>query len=113
LKLLTKDHSLVQEQIDQGLITPEEARRHANRNIILQAVGVEKELALDIVSGKISPGDIFLLCSDGLTDMVADDKITEAVALTTPVEIRAQYLVDLAKEAGGMDNITVVLAETV
>jgi len=113
LKQLTKDHSLVQEQIDQGLITSDEARRHANRNIILRAVGVEESMALDIVSGKAFPGDLFLLCSDGLTDMVADDAILEAVATTSPVESRALRLVNLAKEAGGQDNITVVLAETV
>jgi protein phosphatase len=113
LKQLTKDHSLVQEQIDQGLITADEARSHANRNIILRAVGVEEELALDIVSGKASPGDLFLLCSDGLTDMVADETIREAVASTSPVESRVQSLVELAKGAGGHDNITVVLAETV
>ena len=113
LKQLTKDHSLVQEQVDQGLITSEEARRHANRNIILRAVGVEESLALDIVSGKASPGDVFLLCSDGLTDMITDDIILETVATTSPVENRAQCLVDLAKAAGGLDNITIVLAEAI
>jgi len=113
LKQLTKDHSLVQEQVDQGLITSEEARHHANKNIILRAVGVEESLALDIVSGKASPGDVFLLCSDGLTDMITDDIILEAVATTSPAENRVQHLVELAKAAGGLDNITAVLAETI
>ena len=113
LKQLTKDHSLVQEQIDQGLITPEEARRHAKRNIILRAVGVEEEVALDIVSGKASLGDLFLLCSDGLTDMITDNAIHEALAAVSAAENRVGNLIELAKEAGGQDNITVVLAETV
>jgi protein phosphatase len=113
LKQLTKDHSLVQQQIDQGLITPEEARNHANRNIILRALGVEEEVALDIVTGKASPGDLFLLCSDGLTDMVTDDSILDTLASASPTADRTDRLISLAKEAGGLDNITVVLAEAV
>lgn len=113
LKQLTKDHSLVQEQIDQGLITAEDALHHANRNIILRAVGVEEEVALDIISGRASPGDLFLLCSDGLTDMINDNTIFDALSSSSLSENRACRLIELAKEAGGLDNVTVVLAEIV
>jgi PPM family protein phosphatase len=113
LKQLTKDHSLVQEQIDQGLITPMEARSHTMRNVILRAVGVGEDLALDIVRGKATRGDIFLLCSDGLTDMLSDDIIQEAVLSISPVEDKIAQLIDLAKAAGGLDNITVTLVEMV
>ena len=79
LKQLTRDHSLVQEQLDQGLITQEEARRHAMRNVILRAVGVNDTVALDILKGKKKSGDLFLLCSDGLTDMVAEAMVKSAL----------------------------------
>jgi serine/threonine protein phosphatase PrpC len=111
LKQLTKDHSLVQEQVDLGLITPTEARTHSMRNVILRAVGVEEDLALDIVRGKTIQGDLFLLCSDGLTDMISDDIIQEAVLSERPVEDKITHLIDLAKAAGGFDNITVALVE--
>jgi protein phosphatase len=111
LKQLTKDHSLVQEQVDLGLITPMEARVHTMRNVILRAVGVTEELALDIVRGQTAPGDIFLLCSDGLTDMLSDDIIQETVLSSATVENKASRLIDLAKTAGGFDNITVALIE--
>lgn len=113
LKQLTKDHSLVQEQIDLGLITPMEARAHAMRNVILRAVGVEENLALDIVQGKAIRGDLFLLCSDGLTDMITDATIQEAVLSISPMEDKITQLIDLAKAAGGLDNITVALVEMI
>ncbi len=112
LTQLTKDHSLVQEQIDLGHITPAEARTHSMRNVILRAVGVEEDLALDIVRGKVSTGDLFLLCSDGLTDMLSDDTIREAVLPAAPVEDKIERLINLAKASGGLDNITVALVET-
>jgi protein phosphatase len=108
---LTKDHSLVQEQIDQGMITPEQARHHSMRNIILKAVGVRPSPALDTLSGPAFSGDIFLLCSDGLTDMVEDHEIAAILGKGTPLQSRVDELVESAKRAGGKDNITVVLAE--
>mgnify|MGYP000088421998 CR=1 FL=1 len=111
LKQLTKDHSLVQEQIDQGLITPEQARSHKMRNIILRAVGVKPSPSLDILRGPIFSGDIFLLCSDGLTDMVEDSKISSILEGRDSVQLKVEALVESAKEAGGKDNITVVLSE--
>lgn len=111
LKQLTKDHSLVQDQIDQGLITEEQARSHSMRNIILRAVGVRPSPALDTLRGPIFSGDIFLLCSDGLTDLVDDDAICAVLSHNGNLEKKTEKLVDLAKQAGGKDNITVVLAK--
>ena len=111
LKQLTKDHSLVQDQIDQGLITEAQARSHSMRNIILRAVGVRPSPALDTLRGPIFSGDIFLLCSDGLTDLVDDPTICEVLSHNGNLEKKTAELVELAKQAGGKDNITVVLAK--
>lgn len=111
LKQLTKDHSLVQDQIDQGALTPEEARNHSLRHVILRAVGTEESLALDLIRGKTYPEDLFLLCSDGLTDMVDDDLIGHVLKSTDSLSHKVEKLIELAKSAGGNDNITVVLSE--
>lgn len=111
LKQLTKDHSLVQDQIDQGLITEEQARTHSMRNVILRAVGVRPSPALDTLRGPVYQGDIFLLCSDGLTDLVEDSEINGVLNLNGDLVLKSEHLIDLAKKAGGKDNITVVLAE--
>ncbi len=111
LKQITKDHSLVQDQIDQGLITEEQARSHSMRNVILRAVGVRPSPALDTLRGPIFQGDLFLLCSDGLTDMVEDKDIAQVLGHNGDLNHKADQLVELAKQAGGKDNITVVLAE--
>ncbi len=110
LKQLTQDHSFVQDQINQGLISLEEAKNHHLRNVILRAVGVSDKLSLDILKGKILQGDLFLLCSDGLTDMVEDSKIQQVLSAPTPLPQKADELIDAAKSAGGNDNITVVLS---
>ena len=109
LRQLTQDHTLVQEQIEEGLISSENIRNHPLRNIILRALGQERELALDLLRGKILPGDLFLLCSDGLTDMVQDDQIQEILSSDIDIHRKADKLVESAKAAGGKDNITVVL----
>jgi protein phosphatase len=106
---VTKDHSFVQEQVDQGMLTPEQARVHAYRHMILRAVGIHDSLAVDLISGKAYPGDIFLLCSDGLSDMVEDSLIEETLASDLSLEARADRLIRTACEAGGHDNVTVVL----
>lgn len=111
LKQLTKDHSLVQDQIDQGLITEEQARTHSMRNVILRAVGVRPSPALDTLRGPVYEGDLFLLCSDGLTDLVEDSMISEVLCLDVELALKSEHLIDLAKTAGGKDNITVVLAQ--
>ena len=111
LKQLTKDHSLVQDQIDQGLISPEEARNHSLRNIITRAVGIEKKCNLDILRGKTCSGDLFLLCSDGLTDMVDDNLIHKVLSSPMDLSQKTEKLVEMANSAGGRDNVTVVLSE--
>jgi protein phosphatase len=111
LKQLSNDHSLVQEQLDQGVITPAEAKNHPMRNIILRAVGVKDSVALDLLRGKVVHGDVFLLCSDGLTDMVGDEMIMDVLGSSGGLPEKTDKLVSLAKAAGGNDNITVVLAQ--
>jgi len=113
LKQLTQDHSLVQDQVNKGLITPEEARTHSLKNVILRAVGLEDSLAVDFIRGKTRLNDLFLLCSDGLTDMIDDTAIREVLLSVISLSEKADNLIELAKSAGGYDNITVVLAEIV
>ena len=111
LRQLTKDHSLVQDQIEHGLISERDARRNPYRNVILRAVGAEETLALDTIKGRIEHNDLFLLCTDGLTNMVNDPLIQEVLTLGIPLDQKTERLIDLAKEAGGDDNITVLLIE--
>lgn len=111
LKQLTKDHSLVQDQIDHGILTPDQARDHSLKNVIFRAAGAEENLALDLINGKIYPGDLFLLCSDGLTDMIEDDLIRRVLLSVDSLSQKTEKLIELANFAGGKDNITVVLSE--
>lgn len=111
LRRITRDHSLVQDQLEQGLITEEEAKRHRLRNVVLRAVGIEQSVALDLIKGKSLPGDIFLLCSDGLTDMVEEDLIHEALISGRTVANMVMGLIESARAGGGNDNITVVLCK--
>jgi serine/threonine protein phosphatase PrpC len=109
LEQLTEDHTLVQQQINEGLISSENVRHHPLRNVILRAVGLKKELALDVLRGKTATGDLFLLCSDGLTNMVEDDQIREILLSDFDIHRKTEKLIEMAKAAGGHDNITVVL----
>jgi PPM family protein phosphatase len=111
MRQMTRDHSLIQERIDEGLISPIEARTHALRNVIVRAVGVNEALPVDLIKGTSQPGDIYLLCSDGLTDMLVDDQIQELLSLSLSVYEKAGKLVEAASQAGGYDNITVALCE--
>lgn len=111
LKQLTRDHSLVQDQVDQGLITVQEARKHRLRNVILRAVGTREDLAVDLVHGRLFPGDLFLLCSDGLTDMVEDVLISRVLSRNGHLTEKVDHLIELANRAGGNDNVTVILSQ--
>jgi serine/threonine protein phosphatase PrpC len=113
LRQITRDHSLVQEQIDAGLISPAEARTHALKNVIVRAVGIKEALPVDLIKGISQPGDIFLLCSDGLTDMLVDDQIQELLSLSLSADEKARKLIEAANSAGGYDNITVALCEVI
>lgn len=111
LRKLTRDHSLIQEQLEQGLITQDEAKKHSLRHVILRAVGVKDELEIDLIRGKALEGDLFLLCSDGLTDMIDEGPIKEVLLLLPDLPQKAERLIKLANSAGGFDNITVVLCQ--
>jgi PPM family protein phosphatase len=113
LRQLTRDHSLVQEQVEEGLITPEEAKKHSMRNVILRAVGVDETLAVDLLRGRGQTGDLLLLCSDGLTSMVEDGDIQNLLLRPMSLEQKVDRLIQAANSAGGADNITVVLCEII
>jgi serine/threonine protein phosphatase PrpC len=112
LEQITTDHSLVAELVQSGVLTPEEAERHPQRSAITRAVGTERAIEADVFSVPGRPDDLFLLCSDGLTDMLTEDEIAAAIlgAGREPAAA-AKALVDAANEHGGEDNITVVLFE--
>ncbi|UCG07959.1 MAG: serine/threonine-protein phosphatase [Desulfobacterales bacterium] len=110
LQQLTHDHTLVQQQVDEGLISSDRAKNHPLRNVILRAVGLDKELALDLIRGKIISGDLFLLCSDGLTAMVPDNQIQEILCSDIDINWKLDKLIETAKAAGGDDNVTVVMS---
>lgn len=112
LELLTRDHSLLQEQLDRGMLTLEEARVSRHRNIVTRALGVEREAEVEVGSFDVLPDDIYLLCSDGLNDMLDDEEIRLAVqTLKSNLKLAADQLVELANENGGRDNISVILVK--
>ncbi len=110
LTQITHDHSLLQEQIDSGLITPEQAAFSANKNLVTRAVGVEDTVLLETHLHDVMPGDTYLLCSDGLSDMLDDESIAQLLLSHESLGEAAGALIDAANEAGGKDNISVVLA---
>jgi protein phosphatase len=109
LQQLTDDHSLVGELVRRGQISAEEAEDHPQRSIITRALGIEGEVVVDHFSWPVRDGDVFLLCSDGLTGMVPDAKVAEIIGTSDTLTTAAQRLVGAANEAGGRDNITVIL----
>ena len=111
LTQVTRDHSLVQDQLDKGQITEEEARNHKYRNVIHRAVGTDETLVVDLIMSKCKEGDIYLLCSDGLTDMVDDDSIKNILSQSCSVEDKTNRLINLALSAGGRDNVTIILCQ--
>jgi serine/threonine protein phosphatase PrpC len=110
LSQLTRDHSLLQEQVDAGIITTEQARAAKNKNLLTRALGADPVVEAEIREHDAQPGDVFLLCSDGLTDMLGDDRIAATILEQgRNPEGCAARLVELANEAGGRDNVTVAL----
>ena len=107
---ITKDHSLLQEQIDAGLITPEQALTSANKNLVTRALGVEDSVLLDVTEHRVQVGDVYLLCSDGLSDMIRDQSIADIISGNARLEQKATQLISAANAGGGRDNISVVLA---
>jgi PPM family protein phosphatase len=110
LQQISRDHSLLQEQIDAGLITQEQAAFSANKNLVTRAVGVEDTVLLETHVHEVQPGDLYLMCSDGLSDMLSDTSIAQILAANGPLEQICQALIDAANDAGGKDNISVILA---
>ena len=113
LKQVTRDHSLLQEQIDSGLLTLAEAAMSSNHNLVTRALGVEDLVLLDVQHHPLEDGDLYLLCSDGLSDMLDDEEIARELAANAMLDtkMRAQRLIDLANEHGGRDNISVALIQ--
>lgn len=109
IQQLTKDHSLVMEQVRRGLLTLEEAQASEMQNIIIRALGPEAEVDPDLDDLMAQPGDVLLLCSDGLTRHVSDDSILEIAQGTLDLHLMCERLIDSAKDGGGSDNITCML----
>jgi PPM family protein phosphatase len=109
LQQITRDHSLLQEQIDAGLITPEQAAFSANKNLVTRAVGVEDTVLLETHQHDVQPGDVFLMCSDGLSDMLDDEGILQVMQANPALEPGTKALIAAANDAGGKDNISVIL----
>lgn len=112
IQQVSEDHSLVNEQIKAGMITPEEAKHSRYKNIITRSVGYEQEVQVDVMGLVTQPGDYFVLCSDGLANLVEEREIREVV-VSAGLNEAPRRLVDLANERGGDDNITVVVVNTV
>jgi len=111
LEQLTSDHTLVQVLVQGGAITPEDAKRHRHRNIVTNVVGGPREgVFAEITKLKVADGDVLLLCSDGLTEPVADDEIAEILANNVRAEDACTRLVERALERGGPDNVTAIVA---
>jgi len=107
---ITRDHSLLQEQIDAGLITPEQAAFSANKNLVTRAVGVEDTVLLETHLHDVLPGDVILLCSDGLCDMLDDASISQVLQMhESSLAAAGTALIEAANDAGGKDNISLVL----
>ena len=109
---ITRDHSLLQEQIDSGMISAEEARFSQNKNLVTRALGVDPEVDTEIHDYPVLPGDIYLLCSDGLNDMVEDEEIQLTLQmLAANLDLAATQLIQMANDNGGRDNVSVILVK--
>jgi protein phosphatase len=111
LRQLTKDHTLLQEQLDAGLLSLKQAKTSAHRNLLTRALGVEAQMHADLTEHAVLPGDVYLLCSDGLTDMVGGTEIAKLMGSKIPLAQRAQRLIQAANARGGRDNVTVLLVK--
>ena len=109
---VSKDHSLLQEQIDAGMLTKEQAKHSLNKNLVTRALGIDPAVEPEIHEYDTKPGDLYMLCSDGLTDMVSDEDIGMALqALGANLNLAVQQLVQMANDNGGRDNISVILVK--
>ncbi|XXF80072.1 Stp1/IreP family PP2C-type Ser/Thr phosphatase [Myxococcaceae bacterium GXIMD 01537] len=111
IQQVSEDHSLVNEQIKAGMITPEEAKHSRYKNIITRSVGFEEEVQVDVMGLQAEPGDVFLLCSDGLANMMEDREMFDVVRAAPRLQDVPQRLIDFANDRGGDDNITVIVVQ--
>jgi serine/threonine protein phosphatase PrpC len=110
LQQLTNDHSLVAEQVRRGIISRQQAEESEMQSVLLRALGAHNEVEVDVDETAIYPGDVLLLCSDGLTRMVTEPEIAGTLQAETNPSAAAQKLIDLANENGGLDNVTAIVA---
>ena len=110
IERLTRDHSLVQDLVDAGMLEPEEAETHADANLITRAVGAAEEIEIDIVSGDARPGDQFLLASDGLTRVVRDDELAAELGRSSPAQA-SDNLIEAVLARGAPDNVSLVIVK--
>lgn len=112
LEAITRDHSLLQEQIDSGMISVEDARLSMNKNLVTRAVGIDAEVIPEVHVHDVLVGDIYLLCSDGLNDMVEDADIQSVLhAMQGNLPLAAEQLIQMANDNGGRDNVSVILVK--
>jgi PPM family protein phosphatase len=111
LQQITRDHSLLQEQLDAGLISEEQAKYATHKNLVTRALGVEDTVLLEVNEFRIEDGDIYLFCSDGLSDMVPDERLAAILQADGTLQAKVGTLVDAANQCGGRDNISVILAQ--
>lgn len=108
---ITRDHSLLQEQIDAGLISPEQAQYATHKNLVTRALGVEDTVLLEVNEFRVEDGDLYLFCSDGLSDMLPDNRIAAILVGAGTLEEKSSALIDGANGSGGRDNISVILVQ--
>jgi protein phosphatase len=109
---ITRDHSLLQEQIDSGMISVADARTSKNKNLVTRAVGIDAEVEAELHVYDVQIGDLYLLCSDGLNDMVPDEEIGDALqAYQANLTLAASQLIEMANDNGGRDNVSVILVK--
>lgn len=111
LEQLTKDHSLLQEQLDAGLISEAQAKVATHRNLVTRAMGVDPDLSVDLLEIVPAPGDLFCICSDGLTDMIDPNALQSLLSVSVPLQDKAENLIHAANLAGGRDNISTILIQ--
>ncbi|QIL82988.1 Stp1/IreP family PP2C-type Ser/Thr phosphatase [Diaphorobacter sp. HDW4A] len=111
LQQLTRDHSWLQEQIDAGLLTPQQAQHSEYGNLVTRALGVETMVQIDFNEFPVEPQDLYILCSDGLTNMIGDDDLAALAKAPAPLTEKAERMIQLANAMGGRDNISVVLVQ--